>query len=153
MRQGPHSKRLRGRGNGRKNVNVRSQNFESNGPEVKVRGNAQQVVEKYLQLARDASSSGDRVTAESYLQYAEHYYRVMSANMSQEARNGAANGAASGANESGNGAARDGDNGAHVEASPGAGPQPELPGEGPEPEASGKVADESGSDEQEPASA
>lgn len=153
MRQGPHSKRLRGRGNGRKNVNVRSQNFESNGPEVKVRGNAQQVVEKYLQLARDASSAGDRVTAESYLQYAEHYYRVMSANTGQDSRNGAANGAENGANGSGNGATRDEDNDASAEASPGAGPQPEIPGQGPQPDASEQLADESGSDGQEPASA
>lgn len=79
MRQGPSSKRLRGRG-GRKNMNPRSQNFESNGPEVKVRGNAQQVVEKYLALARDATSADDRVAAENYFQHAEHYYRVMTAN-------------------------------------------------------------------------
>ena len=80
MRQGSNPRRLRGRGNGRKHPNPRSQNFESNGPEVKVRGNAQQVVEKYLALARDASSSGDRITAESYFQHAEHYYRIMTAN-------------------------------------------------------------------------
>jgi hypothetical protein len=46
---------------------------------VKVRGNAQQVVERYLALARDASSAGDRVAAENYLQHAEHYYRTMNA--------------------------------------------------------------------------
>ena len=79
MRQGSNPKRLRGR-TGRKNSHPRSQTFESNGPEVKVRGNAQQVVEKYLALARDASSVGDRITAESYFQHAEHYYRVMTAN-------------------------------------------------------------------------
>lgn len=55
----------------------RNQNYESNGPEVKVRGSAQQVLDKYLQLARDAQSSGDRVKAEGYLQYAEHYYRIV----------------------------------------------------------------------------
>ena len=85
MRQGSHSKRLRGRG-GRKNTNPRSQNFESNGPEVKVRGNAQQVVEKYLTLARDASLAGDRVASESYFQHAEHYFRVMTANGMHENR-------------------------------------------------------------------
>jgi hypothetical protein len=85
MRQGSNPKRLRGR-NGRKNTNPRSQSFESNGPEVKVRGNAQQVVEKYLALARDASTAGDRVTAESYFQHAEHYYRLMTANGGYEAR-------------------------------------------------------------------
>lgn len=72
---------MRGRGNsGRKNSNPRSNNFESNGPEVKVRGSAQQVVEKYLALARDATLTDDRVTAENYFQHAEHYYRVMTAN-------------------------------------------------------------------------
>ncbi len=85
MRQGSNPKRLRGR-NGRKNTNPRSQSFESNGPEVKVRGNAQQVVEKYLALARDASSAGDRITAESYFQHAEHYYRLMTANGGYEGR-------------------------------------------------------------------
>lgn len=86
MRQGSNPKRLRGR-TGRKNPHPRSQTFESNGPEVKVRGNAQQVVEKYLALARDASSVGDRTTAESYFQHAEHYYRVMTANGANEDRN------------------------------------------------------------------
>ena len=86
MRQGSNPKRLRGR-TGRKNTHPRSQTFESNGPEVKVRGNAQQVVEKYLALARDASSVGDRITAESYFQHAEHYYRVMTANGASEDRN------------------------------------------------------------------
>jgi hypothetical protein len=71
---------MRGRGNGRnKMFSPRGQTFESNGPEVKVRGNAQQVVERYLALARDASSAGDRVAAENYLQHAEHYYRMLNA--------------------------------------------------------------------------
>ncbi|MEC8463331.1 MAG: DUF4167 domain-containing protein [Pseudomonadota bacterium] len=79
MRQGPNKNRMRGRGHGRKSGNSRNQSFESNGPDVKVRGNAQQVVEMYLTLARDASSAGDRINAESYYQFAEHYYRVMTA--------------------------------------------------------------------------
>ncbi len=83
MRQGSNPKRLRGR-NGRKNTNPRSQSFDSNGPEVRVRGNAQQVVEKYLALARDANTAGDRITAESYFQHAEHYYRLMTANGGHE---------------------------------------------------------------------
>ncbi len=85
MRQGSNPKRLRGR-NGRKNTNPRSQSFESNGPEVKVRGNAQQVVEKYLALAQDAATAGDRIRAESYFQHAEHYYRLMTANGGHEGR-------------------------------------------------------------------
>lgn len=82
MRSGPNPRRLRGRGNNsnRRNNNApRNQNFESNGPDVKVRGNAQQVVEKYLQLARDASTAGDPVAAENYFQHAEHYYRLQTA--------------------------------------------------------------------------
>jgi hypothetical protein len=71
--------RQRGRNNngGRKHVNPLSRNFESNGPDVKVRGNAAHVAEKYLQLARDAQSSGDPVLAENYLQHAEHYFRIV----------------------------------------------------------------------------
>ncbi len=53
--------------------------FDSSGPEVKIRGSASNVYEKYLQLARDANANGDRVMAESYLQHAEHYYRIMAA--------------------------------------------------------------------------
>jgi hypothetical protein len=57
--------------------------FDSNGPEVKVRGSASHVFEKYLQLARDANSSGDRVMAENYLQHAEHYFRILAAQQAQ----------------------------------------------------------------------
>ena len=51
--------------------------FDSNGPDMRVRGTAQQLFEKYLQLGRDATSGGDRVTAEAYFQHAEHYFRVL----------------------------------------------------------------------------
>lgn len=57
----------------------RNQTFDSQGPDVRIRGNAAQVYERYLQLARDASMSGDRVTAENYYQHAEHYLRIMNA--------------------------------------------------------------------------
>jgi hypothetical protein len=60
---------------------LRLQTFDSNGPDVRIRGNAYQVHEKYLQLARDASSSGDRVAAENYFQHAEHYFRIISADL------------------------------------------------------------------------
>src|SRR5205823_13811979 len=53
--------------------------FDSNGPDVRVRGTAQQLFEKYLQLGRDATSGGDRVMAESYFQHAEHYFRILNA--------------------------------------------------------------------------
>jgi hypothetical protein len=78
--------RQRGRNGGRKHVNPLSRNYESNGPDVKVRGNAAHVAEKYLQLARDAQSSGDSVMAENYLQHAEHYFRIVSS--AQQALNG-----------------------------------------------------------------
>ncbi len=58
----------------------RSQNFDSNGPSVKIRGNAYQVFERYIALAREASTSGDRIAAENLYQHAEHYYRIMQAN-------------------------------------------------------------------------
>ena len=58
-------------------MSPRSQTFDSNGPDVRVRGNAHQVYEKYLALARDANSSGDRIAAEGYFQFAEHYFRVL----------------------------------------------------------------------------
>ncbi|MEO5805761.1 DUF4167 domain-containing protein [Devosia sp.] len=74
-----NNNRTRGRNGGRKHVNPLSRNFESNGPDVKVRGNAAHIAEKYMQLARDAQSSGDSVMAENYLQHAEHYFRIVSA--------------------------------------------------------------------------
>ena len=78
MRPG-QNKRMRGRNPGRKGPNPLTRSYESNGPDVKIRGTAQHVAEKYLQLARDAQSSGDPVMAESYLQHAEHYFRIIAA--------------------------------------------------------------------------
>ena len=63
--------------NRRQNVPLRHQTFDSNGPDVRIRGNAFQVYEKYLALSRDANSSGDRIAAENYLQHAEHYVRII----------------------------------------------------------------------------
>jgi hypothetical protein len=51
--------------------------LDSNGPDVRIRGTAQQIYDKYLALARDATSAGDRVKAENYFQHAEHYFRVL----------------------------------------------------------------------------
>jgi len=59
--------------------------FDSNGPDIRVRGTSQQLFEKYLQLGRDASSSGDRIMAEAYFQHAEHYFRILNA-MNQAAQ-------------------------------------------------------------------
>jgi len=57
----------------------RIQTFDSNGPNVKIRGNAYQVFERYVALAREAAASGDRIAAENLYQHAEHYFRVMNA--------------------------------------------------------------------------
>lgn len=93
MRPGPH-KRSRGRShnaghqgssnpgggqNGRKHLPLRLQTFDSNGPSIKIRGNAYQVFEKYITLAREATLSGDRIAAESFYQHAEHYFRIINA--------------------------------------------------------------------------
>lgn len=84
MRPNNQNKRSRGRGSGgRKHSNPLSRNYESNGPDVKIRGNASHIAEKYQQLARDAQASGDSVMAENYLQHAEHYFRILSAAQAQ----------------------------------------------------------------------
>ena len=61
--------------------------FDSQGPDMRMRGTSQQLFEKYLQMGRDATSSGDRVMAESYFQYAEHYFRILNA-MNQAVQQG-----------------------------------------------------------------
>lgn len=81
MRQGQQNKRMRGRG--RKGPSPLTRSYESNGGDVKIRGTALHVAEKYVQLARDAQSSGDRVAAENYFQHAEHYYRIVAAAQAQ----------------------------------------------------------------------
>ena len=79
MRPG-QNKRMRGRPtNNRRGPNPLTRSYESNGPDVKIRGNAHHIAEKYLQLARDAHTSGDPVAAENYLQHAEHYFRLIAA--------------------------------------------------------------------------
>jgi hypothetical protein len=85
MRQAPNGKRSRnrpGRG-GNRPQQSRNHSYDSSGPEGKVRGTANQVYDKYLVLARDASSSGDRIMAENYFQHAEHYFRIMNVNGQQ----------------------------------------------------------------------
>jgi len=82
MRNG--QKRMRGRNNNhRKSQNPLTRVYESNGPDVKIRGTASHVAEKYIQLARDAQSSGDPVAAENYYQHAEHYFRLIAAAQEQ----------------------------------------------------------------------
>ena len=78
MRQGSNVRRGRGRPNRKQHVPLKSQTFDSAGPDVRVRGNAHQVFERYISMARDATASGDRISAENFYQHAEHYYRIMS---------------------------------------------------------------------------
>ncbi|WP_273719188.1 MULTISPECIES: DUF4167 domain-containing protein [Bartonella] len=91
------NRRVRGRNNNnngnnnnnRRGPNPLSRNYESSGPDVKIRGNAQQIADKYISLARDAQGAGDRVMSENYLQHAEHYLRIILAaagQMAQSAR-------------------------------------------------------------------
>ena len=103
MRPGQQNKRGRGRGNNgggsggssnnnnnnnnnfnRKGSNPLTRTYDSSGPDVKIRGTAQHIAEKYSTLARDSHSSGDRVMAENYLQHAEHYFRILAAIQAQQ---------------------------------------------------------------------
>ena len=77
MKPGLSTRRGRPRGNGKRHPSSQNRSVESNGPDVKVRGTAQQVLDRYLALARDAHTSGDRVASESYYQYADHYHRLV----------------------------------------------------------------------------
>jgi hypothetical protein len=106
MRQGQQNRRGRGRGNNnqshsgssgsnnnndsnnnnRKAQNLLSRNYESSGPDVKIRGTAQHIAEKYMHLARDAASSGDLVMMENYFQHAEHYNRIIAAAQAAQAQ-------------------------------------------------------------------
>jgi hypothetical protein len=82
MRPGQKNRMRGGRGNNngsRRGPNPLTRSYESNGPDVKVRGTPQHIAEKYVQLARDAHTASDTVMAESYLQHAEHYYRIIAA--------------------------------------------------------------------------
>lgn len=94
MRNGQNKQRMRNRNNNNNNNNNnrRGQNpmtrvYESNGPDIKIRGTASHIAEKYLQLARDARSSGDPVAAENYYQHAEHYFRLIAAAQEQFRQN------------------------------------------------------------------
>lgn len=83
MRNGQNKHRMRGRSRGGKSHNPLTRVYESNGPDVKIRGTANHVAEKYIQLARDATASGDPVAAENYYQHAEHYFRLIAAAQEQ----------------------------------------------------------------------
>lgn len=140
MRNGQNNKnRLRNRNNHggghNNNNNRRSQNpltrvFESNGPDIKIRGTASHIAEKYVQLARDARTSGDPVASENYYQHAEHYFRLIAAAQEQfrqnqpQPRDGEQPAAST--DESGD---DDGDNFSHFGAEPGFVPQQQPPRE------------------------
>ncbi len=81
-----HRMRGRNRGGG-KSHNPLTRVYESNGPDVKIRGTANHIAEKYIQLARDATASGDPVAAENYYQHAEHYFRLIAAAQEQLRQN------------------------------------------------------------------
>lgn len=129
------------RGRGRKVSNPLNRIYESNGPDVKVRGTANHVAEKYIALARDAQVSGDPVSSENYLQHAEHYLRIIAAAQAQnqpQQRFGAGQGSgeddaemngAEAAQSAPNGAAADGDS-AGEEAFANAEPAPAAPARG-----------------------
>src|SRR5689334_13774827 len=89
MRNGQNKQRMRNRGNqnNRRGQNPMTRVFESNGPDIKIRGTASHVAEKYVQLARDARSSGDPIAAENYYQHAEHYFRLIAAAQEQFRQN------------------------------------------------------------------
>lgn len=89
MKHNPNVRRGRNRGNGKRYTSVRNQTFESNGPDGKIRGTAQQVLDRYLALGRDAYSAGDPITAESFYQHAEHYFRMLHAAEAHEAERNA----------------------------------------------------------------
>jgi hypothetical protein len=78
--------RGRNRNNNNRGHNPLTRVYESNGPDVKIRGTAHHIAEKYIQLARDAQSSGDPVSSEGYLQHAEHYFRLIAAAQAQFAQ-------------------------------------------------------------------
>ena len=109
MRPAQKSNRSRGRGNrkGGGGGNNLNRVYDSAGPEGKVRGTPQQIIDKYLSLARDAQTSGDRVTAENFLQHAEHYQRIMiQATAAQEQARREAQEAATDSQDNGDGRGR-----------------------------------------------
>src|SRR3954451_10811989 len=132
MRNGQNKQRMRNRNNNNNNNNNnrRGQNpmtrvYESNGPDIKIRGTASHIAEKYLQLARDARSSGDPVAAENYYQHAEHYFRLIAAAQEQFRQNQQPRGDEPISNSSGDDGDDDGENFSNFGQEPGFVPQPQ----------------------------
>ncbi|MBR0739693.1 DUF4167 domain-containing protein [Bradyrhizobium liaoningense] len=130
MRNGQNKQRMRNRNNNNNNNNRRGQNpmtrvYESNGPDIKIRGTASHIAEKYLQLARDARSSGDPVAAENYYQHAEHYFRLIAAAQEQFRQNQQPRGDEPVSTSSGDDSEDDGENFSNFGQEPGFVPQPQ----------------------------
>ena len=131
MRNGQNKQRMRNRNNNNNNNNNnnrRGQNpmtrvYESNGPDIKIRGTASHIAEKYLQLARDARSSGDPVAAENYYQHAEHYFRLIATAQEQFRQNQQPRGDEPISNSSGDDGEDDGENFSNFGQEPGFVPQ------------------------------
>jgi len=88
MKNASNTRRGRSRsGGGKPRQSSRNRNYESGGSDNKVRGSAQQILDKFLALARDATSAGDRIAAEGYFQHAEHYYRVLNKDRDDQPKN------------------------------------------------------------------
>jgi hypothetical protein len=120
------------RGRSRKSQNPLTRVYESNGPDVKIRGSASHVAEKYVQLARDAQASGDPVAAENYYQHAEHYFRMIAAAQEQYRQNQPVYRQDGGDGRNDESYDDDGDDGPSMGGEPGYGPnepQPYMPRE------------------------
>ncbi len=127
MRQGQQNRRNRGRGRNNRSNNPLTKNYESNGPEVKIKGSAAHIAEKYMALARDALSSGNTVTAENYFQHAEHYFRIIHAAQARQEENAAAaGGAQKSGGRNGERRARQSDDSREKAPVPGTGKQPAV---------------------------
>ena len=135
MRQAQQNRRGRGRNNNNRNKsqNPLTRSFESNGPDVKIRGTPSHIAEKYVTMARDALSSGDPVLAENYLQHAEHYNRIIMTHREQQATQAHDNGQPNQNSQNARQRDDDGrvDNRAdeNVEAPRGSEPQPSISGD------------------------
>ena len=152
MRQPQQNRRNRGRG-GRNNrsSNPLTKSYQSNGPDVKIKGTAAQIAEQYMALARDAQSSGNNVTAENYFQHAEHYHRIIhaaqakleeQANAQQAAKAARSNNMRRGRQQQVNGTQSEAAPEEGKEAIPGTGKQPAI--------SSGKTLEKGGDSEEKP---
>ena len=143
MRPQNHGRRSRNRGgNNRRNQNPLQRSYESNGPDVKIRGNAQVIADKYAALARDAQSAGDRVMAENYLQHAEHYNRIILAAQPEKPKETDADESADGDDNGANDATAERADQKHE--------SPKVDADGPQPEIEGTPAEVAAEEAEQP---